>query len=109
MVFIEQPDEDGADKAAEHLGDDIAHDVRPGEGAEDGEPQGDGRIEVGAGNRAGNEDARHDGEAPSEGDDDPPRTLGFTFVQGTGGADSVAQQHEHERADQFKKILCHNQ
>ena len=104
MVLVEHIDQQGADEAAQHLGDDVAEDLAPGELAGDGEAQGDGRIEVRAGDGAGDEHAHHHGEAPREGDHDPSAAFRLGLVEGAGGADAVTEEHQDEGADEFKNV-----
>ena len=104
VVLVERVDQQGADEAAQHLGDAVAEDLAPGELAGDGQAQGDGRIEVCAGNRAGDEDAHHHGKAPREGDDDPSAAFRLGFVQRAGGADAVAEEHQNQGADEFENV-----
>ena len=108
MIFIEYPHEHGARETAQHLGDDVAGDGGPGEGAREGEAQGDDGVEVRAGHRSGDEHADHHGEAPAEGDDHPAGAFRLGMVEGGGGADAVAEQHEHERAEEFEEVLLHS-
>ena len=104
MVLVEHVDQQGAHEAAQHLGDDVAEDLAPGELAGDGEAQGDGRIEVRAGDGAGDEHAHHHGEAPREGDHDPSAAFRLGLVEGAGGADTVTEQHQDEGADEFENV-----
>ena len=104
MVLVEDVDQQGAHEAAQHLGNDVAEDLAPGELAGDGEAQGDGGIEVCAGDRAGNEHAHHHGEAPREGNHDPTAAFRLGLVEGTGGADAVTEEHQDQGADEFKNV-----
>ena len=104
VVLVEDIDQHGAHETAQHLGDDITDDLVPGELAGNGQAQGDGRIEVRTGNRAGDEHAHHHGEAPRKGDHDPSAAFRLGFVQGAGGAHAVAEEHQDEGADEFKDV-----
>ena len=79
MVFVYDPYEDGTEESTEHLGDDIGDDISPGEHAGAGQTEGYSGVEVSSG-VVGDEHARHDGETPGEGDDDPSATFSFTLV-----------------------------
>ena len=104
VVLVEDIDQEGAHEAAQHLGEAVAEDGRPGELAGDGEAQGDGRVQVRAGDRACDQHAHHHGEAPREGDDDPSAAFRFGLVQGAGGAHAVAEEHQDEGADEFEYV-----
>ena len=108
VVLIEDINQQGAHEAAQHLGDAIAEDGAPGELAGDGQAQGDGRIQVRTGDRAGNQNAHHHGETPCEGDHDPSAAFRLGLVQGTGGAHAVAEEHQDEGADEFEDVLLHS-
>ena len=108
MVLIEYINQQGAHEAAQHLGDAIAENGSPGELAGDGQAQGDGRVEVRAGNGTGDEYAHHHGETPREGDHDPSAAFRLGLVQGTGGAHAVAEEHQDEGADEFEDVLLHS-
>ena len=108
MILIENIDQHGAHKAAQHLGDTIAQNLAPGELAGDGKAQGDGGIQVRAGNGTGDQNAHHHGEAPREGDHDPSAAFRFGLVQGAGGAYAVTEKHQNEGADEFEDVLLHS-
>ena len=104
VVLVEDIDQHGAHETAQHLGDDITDDLAPGELAGYCQAQGDGRIEVRAGNRTGDEHAHHHGETPREGDHDPSAAFRLGFVEGTGGAHAVAEEHQDKGADEFEDV-----
>ena len=104
MVLVEHIDQQGAHETAQHLGDDVAEDLAPGELAGDGKTQGDGRIQVRAGDGTGDEHAHHHGEAPCEGDHHPSAAFRLGLVEGTGGADAVTEQHQDEGADELEDV-----
>ena len=99
VILVIQPDQERAAEAAQHLGYDVAEDLAPGEFAGDSQAQGDRRVQVGARIRTGDEYAAHHGEAPGEGDDDPAAALALGLVEGIAGADAVAEQDQHHRAE----------
>ena len=108
VVLVEDVHEEGADEAAEHLGDAVAEHLAPRELARDGEAQGDGRVQVSAGHRAGDEHAHHHGEAPREGDDDPSAAFRLGLVQRCGGAHAVTEEDQYEGPDEFEDISVHS-
>jgi hypothetical protein len=55
-------------------------------------------VSAGAATSYCGEDAAHDGESPSGGDDDPSGIFCFGFFQEDGGDYAVAKQDEHEGA-----------
>src|SRR5690606_40216850 len=65
----------------------------------DGEGHGDGGVEVGAGERSGDVDGRHDGETPPEGDGEPAGVTGLGGLQGQGGTHTAAEQDQYGGTD----------
>ena len=104
VVLVEHIDQQGAHEAAQHLSDDIAKDLAPGELAGDGKAQGDGGIQVCAGDGTGNQHAHHHGKAPRQGNDDPTAAFRLGLVEGTGSAHAVTEEHQDEGADEFENV-----
>ena len=102
MVFVEGPYQDSTHKTAQHLGHDIATNAGPGEGSGNSQSQRHRRIEVCTGNRTGHQHTHHYCQAPAQRNYHPSGTLCLGFIQGTGGANPVAKQHQNQRADKFK-------
>ena len=87
-VVVEEHEE-RADHRADHLAGDVRHERAtstspPAMDRVDGEAERDGRVQVGAAERAGDHDAREDREGPRRGDDDPAAgVLDFDFASRT--------------------------
>ena len=77
MVLVEYIDQQCSAESSEHLGCGVRQKLRPGELACNGEAETHGRVEMGPGIRACNEDSAHDCEAPGHCDYYPSRSLGL--------------------------------
>src|SRR5690606_12531659 len=98
LTVVRHPDQSGTNHRAEELSGEVDRDVAP-VAVLDGEGHGDGGVEVGAGERSGDVDGRHDGETPPEGDGEPAGVTGLGGLQGHGGTHTAAEQDEYGGTD----------
>ena len=112
MILIHDPYKNGTDETADHLGNRVGQHILPREQASGSQSDGDGRVEVST-RGVGHEDTRHDGETPSERDDNPATTLAFTLIQSHTSADTIAEEDQDQRTQEFegavvKQCRIHN-
>ena len=90
---VDELQEQGGEDAADDLGDDVARDPHPGEVAADREGERDRRVEVGARDRAHEEDDAHDHHARGEG----------LHGEGQVAADRQRPDHAAARGDEHEQ------
>ncbi len=101
MLEVGQPDEDGADERANHLGDDVEGHVAPAKAAADSQADGDGRVQVRAADNSRRIGADEDGQGPGRGDDDPATAVALGLTQDNVSNHAIAQQDQKHGADKF--------
>src|SRR4029453_14114459 len=74
----------------------------------DSEPERDCRVDLGAAEPSHGVDRDGDGQAPSEGDDDPPRVLRLGLVQHHTGDDAIAEQDQQSGSDRLRSEVVHD-
>ena len=104
---VGQPDQHRADERADHLGGDVARDLRPRKTADGGERDRDGGIEVRATDAPDGVDADGDGDAPAGGDHDPAAVLSLRALEHDVGDDAVAEQDENHGAERLGQQRLH--
>jgi len=94
LILEENVHEAGTDKRAGDLRNNVAGDHGPIEAAVDGQRDGQGRVEAGAGSSAEHERGKHDRQAPGQGDLNGAGALHTGFIKRNVGNDAVAQQDQ---------------
>src|SRR5438093_934466 len=106
---VRQVHQDRADDRARVLSGDVRRHVLPRNSlVGDSEPQRDRRIDVGAAEPSYRVDRDGDRQAPSEGDDDPPRVLRLGLVQHHTGDDAVPEQDQQSGSDRLRSEVVHD-
>ena len=102
---IDEQEQDGTgEQTADHLADPIAAGVLPAHAPGEGDTEGDGRIDVAAGNAADGVSHGDDGETECEGRTD--NTGGRVASEEDCGA--AAQECQNEGSDALSDVLFHN-
>ncbi|MNR30632.1 hypothetical protein D3C85_1480980 [compost metagenome] len=101
VVAVDQPHQQCAGHAAQHLRRDIAGGVGPGKLAGHRQRDGDRRIEVGAADGGDAEHADKHRHRPAEGDHDQAAVMALGAFQDHVGNHAVAEQHQQGGADEF--------
>src|SRR6266498_3278255 len=73
-----------------------------------GKGERDRRVDVGPTEPCHGVDGDGDGQAPSEGDDDPPRVLRLGLVQHHTGDDAIAEQDQQSGSDRLRSEVVHD-
>ncbi len=103
MRQINQPDEKRRDESAGHLRGDIGQD-RAVIARAHSQGNRDHRIEMGdAADRLAGQDAEQHRQSPGGGDDHPTAILRLGLLEQHTGDHPVAQQHQHQRAEEFSE------
>ncbi len=106
VILVEQPYDDTANHATDHLTGHIGRNRRPRELTGNSETDRHGRVEMSSRVRAGDQYAHAHCKTPTNGDYDPACSLSFTLVQTYGTANAVSENYQYHRTDQLHKELC---
>jgi len=104
---VVQGDQEGAEHRADELTDEIGRDLVDGHAALGQEAKGDRRVQVGAGERRGHDDAAEDREGPRSGDDDPARVLRLGLGEQHARDDAVAEQDQDHGSEDLTEEDLH--
>ena len=98
LAVVGDPDQRGADHGAEHLADEVDRDVAPVAGL-DGEAEGHGRVEMGAGERRRCRRPVRTAKPQPKAMATQPALRALERLERHGGADAAAEQDEHGGTD----------